>query len=98
MEESLKYGVSQRTIQREISDIQSFLENQNAEMGSVQEVVFDKNAGGYRLQLQVENCLETKEILAICKVLLESRSLVKEEMLPIIAKLLNICNMDDEQK
>lgn len=97
-EESMKYGVSPRTIQRDISDIQCFMENQNAETGEVQEIVFDKKAGGYCLQTKVVNHLEIKEILAVCKVLLESRSLVKEELFPIIQKLLNTCNTSEERK
>lgn len=97
-EESVKYGVSPRTIQRDISDIQCFMENQSAETGEVQEIVFDKKAGGYCLQTVTVNHLEAKEILAVCKVLLESRSLLKEELFPIIQKLLNTCNTNEAQK
>ena len=42
-QEANELGVSPRTIQRDISDIQCFLQNQNAESGEVQEIVFDKN-------------------------------------------------------
>lgn len=97
-EESMKYCVSPRTIQRDISDIQCFLENQSAETGESEEIVFDKKAGGYCLRSKVTNHLETKEILAVCKVLLESRSLTKEELFPIIQKLLNTCNTSEERK
>ena len=88
-EESMKYDVAQRTIQRDLSDIQCFLNNQNNEAGEIQEIVFDRKAGGYRLETKRQNHLNEKELLAICKVLLDSRSLVKEEMFPIINSLLS---------
>ncbi len=97
-EESTAYGVAPRTIQRDISDIQSFLQNQSNETGEVEEIVFDRDAGGYHLETKVKNQLEPKELLAVCKVLLESRSLMKEEMFPVINKLLNICSEKEDQK
>ena len=41
-EMSETYGVSQRTIQRDITDIQCFLQDLCMETGSIQEIVFDK--------------------------------------------------------
>lgn len=38
-----------------------------------------------------KNALTNSEILTVCKILLESRSLVKEEMYPIIDKLVQCC-------
>lgn len=96
-EESLHFDVAQRTIQRDIADIQCFLNNQNSETGEIQEIVFDRQSGGYRLETKLQNCLTGSELLAVCKVLLESRSLVKEEMFPIISKLINTCS-DEKQK
>lgn len=96
-EESLHFDVAQRTIQRDIADIQCFLNNQNSETGEIQEIVFDRQSGGYRLETKLQNCLTGSELLAVCKVLLESRSLVKEEMFPIINKLINTCS-DEKQK
>ena len=40
------------------------------------------------METKYETNLDQKELLAVCKVLLESRSLVKEEMFPIINKLI----------
>lgn len=95
---SAEYGVNPRTIQRDISDIQNFLQNQNNETGEVQEIIYDREAGGYRLQTKIDNQLKPEELLAVCKVLLESRSLVKEELFPIIHKLSNACGDDENQK
>lgn len=91
---SEKYGVSSRTIQRDITDIQEFLQKQFLEEGNIQEVVFDKRAGGYRLQIKHTNELNEKAVLAVCKILLESRALVKTEMLPILYSLTALCDKD----
>ena len=96
--ESQEYNVSARTIQRDIADIQCFLQNQNADSGEVQEIVFDKNSGGYVLRTRYNNQLEGKEILAIAKVLLDSRSLMKSELFPIIRKLIDMCADEAEAK
>ncbi len=97
-QESTNYGVDPRTIQRDIADIQNFLQNQADESGEMQEVIYDRSAGGYRLQTRIQTQFQPKELLAVCKVLLESRSLVKDEMVPIISKLMNICSGDDDRK
>lgn len=97
-QESVKYNVAARTIQRDIADIQCFLQNQNVSTGEVQEIVFDKKAGGYILQTKQKNQLEGKEILAVAKVLLESRSLMKSELFPIIQKIIGLCSDDAEAK
>ena len=96
--ESLKYNVAPRTIQRDIADIQCFLQNQSTESGEIQEIVFDKKAGGYILQMKQVNHLEGKEILATAKILLESRALMKKELFPILYKLLGLCSDEEERK
>lgn len=93
---SAKYGVTMRTIQRDITDIQAFLQNQFMETGNIQEIVFDKKAGGYRLQIKQTNELNEKAVLAVCKILLESRALIKTEMLPIIYSVTALCANDVE--
>lgn len=93
---SVKYGVSMRTIQRDITDIQAFLQNQFMEAGTIQEIVFDKKAGGYRLQIKRTNELNGKSVLAACKILLESRALTKAEMLPIVYSMTALCANDAE--
>ena len=74
-----KYGVSARTVQRDITDIQEFLQSQFLEEGNIQEVIFDKRAGGYRLQIKRTNELNGKAVLAAGKILLESRALAKRK-------------------
>lgn len=47
--------------------------------------------GGYVLVQNQKKSLTNSEILTVCKILLESRALVREEMHPIIDKLLQCC-------
>ncbi len=54
--ESSAYGVTDRTIQRDISDIQCFLHNQNT--GDEKVIIFDRIAGGYRIETKEKNKLE----------------------------------------
>lgn len=95
---SEKYGVSERTIQRDITDVQCFLRSQENETGDIQEVVFDKKTGGYRLETRQKNHLDAKEILTLSKVLLDSRALMKRELFPIINSLVGMCSDAVEMK
>lgn len=97
-EESAVFGVAPRTIQRDVADIQCFLQNQGNRTGEIEEIVFNKAAGGYRLETKLCNHLEEEEVLAVCKILLESRALVKDELLPIIYKLINSLAEDKDRK
>lgn len=94
--EARKYQVDSRTIQRDVSDIQCSLRNQNIHTGEIQEIIYDRQKRGYRLN-RTGN-LKSAEVLAVCKVMLESRSLVKEELEPIIEKLLVDCETKEEEK
>ena len=69
--ESVAFQVSTRTIQRDLNDIQCFLENQQTYGAAVRQVIYDRASGGYRMIAGEQDCLEAKEILAICKVLLK---------------------------
>lgn len=97
-EESERYGVSVRSVNRDIQEIEEFLADWNNETGIEQKVISNKNTGGCSLNPNARNLLEPKELLAVCKVLLESRSLMKEELFPIIDKLIDSCGGDEERK
>lgn len=82
-----EFGVNERSIQRDIEDLRDFL----AEEKLGQTVVYDKRARGYCLNRAGDDSLSNSEILAVCKILLESRSLRHDEMLPILDKLVECC-------
>lgn len=62
------------------------------------EIISDKEKEGYILKKSRKRVLNEKEILAISKVLLESRGFVKCEMEEIINSLLDNCVCEDKRK
>ena len=88
-----QYRISKRSIQRDMEALRAFIANQN--LG--QDVVYDYKHRGYRLIQTNPRWLSNSEILAVCKILLESRSLRKDEMLPILDKLVD-CAVPDPNK
>lgn len=87
------YGVTERSIQRDIESLRCFLSEQHF----CQDIVYDHQKKGYRLINAVPHGLTNSEVLAVCKILLESRSLRKDEMFPILEKLVD-CAVPKEQK
>lgn len=92
------YEVDERSISRDISDIREFLDDTESEDGTINTIVFDRAAGGYRLQEIYKQKFTNPEILAICKILLDSRAFTKQEMERMIDKLLECCVPQDNQK
>lgn len=82
------YGVNPRSIQRDLEDIRCYFAN-NGEYGM--QLIYDRTAKGFRLIRTEFDTLTNSQILTVCKILIESRALVKEEMEPIIKVLLNNC-------
>lgn len=97
-QECERYGVSERTIQRDISIIQCHLEEQGTSGKKVQEIIYDRNRKGYRMESRYAEQLNAKEILVIGKILVESRALMKTEMVPAINKMLDLCIDDNDKK
>lgn len=81
-EAALRFHVNEPTIQRDIEDLRSFLAEQDPPM----EVCYVAKGKHYYLVAKERRCLDCGEILAVCKVLLESRSLKKSEMDAILGK------------
>jgi len=65
-EESIRFGVDERSIQRDIDDIRAFLDEESSRMTN-------------------------SEILAVSKILLESRAFIKRELTVILKKLIEGC-------
>ena len=87
-----EYGVALRSIQRDIDDLRSFL----VEKGIAQQIVYDRERHGYCLIDNHNIKFSNEETLATIKILLESRSLTKQEMFPILEKLLMNCVPKDQ--
>ena len=88
-----EFGVTERSIQRDMEALRCFF----AEQGVPQEVIYDRQAHGYRLINSIPKGLTNSEILAVCKILLESRSMRRDEMLPILDKLID-CAVPEKNK
>ncbi|NBK79721.1 WYL domain-containing transcriptional regulator [bacterium D16-76] len=82
-----QFGVSQRSIQRDMESLRNFLAEQHLN----QELVYSRTQGGFYLQNRISQLLTNSEVLAVCKILLESRSLRRDEMLPMLDKLVENC-------
>ena len=93
-EVAAEFGVTERSIQRDIEDLRCFFASQIP----AREIIYDASVRGYRLAEKDTALLTNSEILAVCKILLESRSMVKQEMLPILEKLISCCVPERNKK
>lgn len=84
---SQEFSVTQRSIQRDVEDLRCFLADERRGY----EIVYDRRDGGYRLRAADRMRLTNGEALAVCKILLESRSMCRDEMMPILDKLVECC-------
>lgn len=97
-EEALYYGVNERSIQRDIEGIRKYLEDEGHETGDINTIVYDRIAKGYRLEKVYKMKFNNDEVLAICKILLDSRAFTKEEMHLLLKKLIDCCVPESNQK
>ena len=98
LQEAEEYGCSLRSIQRDIDDLRLFFSDRSLITGTNQELVYDRKLNGYRLEPPMRTLLTDEETFAVIKILLESRSLTKEELFPILNKLVGCCVPVDHQK
>ena len=76
-EEAQNFGVNERSIQRDIDDIRSFLDVDSERTGMQNTVIYDREQKGYRLEALYHMRLSNSEVLALCKILLDSRAFTK---------------------
>lgn len=96
--EATNYNVNERSIQRDIDDIRNYLDQQGTEDGIMNSVEYDRQVKGYRLKQIYKLKFTNPEILAFCKILLDSRAFTKKEMQGVLAKLIDSCVPEDNQK
>lgn len=96
-EEAARFDVNERSIQRDIEDIRAFLEINTGDVGYSQ-LVYDYSAKGYRLECAHKINLKNSEMLALCKILLDSRAFTKEEMTSMLERLVDCCVPKSERK
>lgn len=86
-----RYGVTERSIHRDIDDLRGFFSERTTQEGVAREIIYDRVKKGYLLRQSSAKSLSNGEALTVCKILLESRSLRKDEMMPILEKVINGC-------
>ena len=89
-----KYGISSRTVSRDIGRIQDFLA-ENRELMQNSEVIYSHKEKAYILKS--DEFLKNQELFALAKIVLGSRSLNKEELLTILSKLKKFTTTEDRQ-
>jgi predicted DNA-binding transcriptional regulator YafY len=97
-EEAELYGVNERSIQRDIDHIRNFLDEDSERTGIVNTIVYDRIAKGYKLETLYQIRLQNSEVLALCKILLDSRAFTKTEMVEMLDKLITCCVPQVNQK
>lgn len=97
-EEANNYGVNERSIQRDMDDIRNFMDHSVEDVGVVNSVVYDRMEKGYRLEKIYQLKFSNSEILAICKILLDSRAFTKKEMKDMVQKLIDCCVPEKNKK
>jgi len=90
-EEAVNYGVNERSIQRDIDDIRNYLEADAERDGCINSVIYDRIGKGYRLEQIYKMKFSNSEVLALCKILLDSRAFTKKEMIGMLDKLISCC-------
>lgn len=90
-QEAAKYGVSVRSIQRDIEEIRNFLSQNVKDTGVISTVEYDRTKDAYHLVQASQMRFTNSEILAVCKILLDSRSFTKKEMDSMLQRLVDCC-------
>ncbi|MCI9189967.1 MAG: hypothetical protein HFH84_10110 [Lachnospiraceae bacterium] len=93
-----RYGVDERSIQRDIDDIRNFLELDAENTGYINTVTYDRAEKGYKLDQIYKMKLSNSEVLALCKILLDSRAFRKDEMTDMLDRLISCCVPLSNQK
>ena len=81
------FGVSLKTIQRDIDDLRAYLSEMHFDEATTT-IKYDRANNYYYLVRCKKEWLTNEEALSLCKILLESRAFKKEEMTSITEKLL----------
>lgn len=90
-EEAARFQISEKSIQRDIESLRSFVELEKTN----EYIVYDRPKKAYVLATETPSWLSNEEIFAILKVLIESRAFPKTEMDSLINKLTHLAKKDD---
>lgn len=81
---SVTYGISTRSITRDINDLKCFLAENRDTLGNA-ELIYSSATHSYTLYM--DNLLSNKELLSVAKILIGCKAFGHEELMSIISKL-----------
>lgn len=90
---SKKFGIDNRTVQRDMSILKNFLQDQHI---SNTEIKFDTSDNTYRLI--GKTTFNKKDILVISKILLENHALNKSELNSLLEDLLSLLSREEKKE
>lgn len=93
-----QFGVDEKSIQRDLDDIRCYLNERVSDFGIKNELIYDRRLNGYRLEQEEGMRFSNEEVLAITKILLDSRAFTKEEMMRMLNKMIECCVPPQNQK
>lgn len=93
-----EYRVSERSVQRDINDIRNFYDNEASSDGYENNVKYISEKKSYILENTFKASLSNSEILAICKILLQTRPFTKDEMTSLLERLIECCVPEANRK
>lgn len=89
--EAQLFNVDERSIQRDIDDIRAFLDERSISNGDGREIIYDRAKKGFIMTGAEASMMTNSEILAVSKILLESRAFTRRELKIILDKLVEGC-------
>lgn len=90
--EAKKFSVDERSIQRDIDDIRTFLDERRTDRSTdAREVEYDRSKKGFVMTGEEGSLMSNSEILAVSKILLASRAFTKREIGSILKKMISGC-------
>jgi len=90
-EEARRFSVDERSIQRDIDDIRAFLDERSISSKDTRTIEYDRTKKGFVMMGAEPSMMTNSEILAVSKILLESRAFTKRELSAILDKLVEGC-------
>ena len=91
-QEADRFGVDERSIQRDIDDIRAFLCDRSGDSAAdTRAVVYDRSKEGFVMTGAEGSLMSNDEILAVSMILLESRAFTREELSSILDKITAGC-------
>lgn len=98
-EEANRFGVDERSIQRDIDDIRAFLDERAVNHSTEhRKIVYDRANKFFQMEGIEDSLMSNSEILAVSKILLESRAFTKSEISSILHKLISGCTPQENMK